>query len=249
MKMLKKMLSLGLLMTLVVMFTACDEIGSVEGDAYYPNTADNRWQYQESGNSNDTQTWQIDNDDYTTAGQSLYVHGDSDDDDDYLEMNIVDNQNSLEARGMYHYNNGVMGEYSTFDSTPWVLVKWGSDGLRVGDTWQSFHASGLNNGFWGFSGFFCDTIGFKLTAEVKGTVTYDYKGTSLTAYHIEHSGSVYFEVGGMDPIDWNLKPYKYDIYFVPRLGYVKTVTYSANWDGSLYPDVTIDLIDTNVPLP
>jgi uncharacterized protein YxeA len=250
---MKKLLILGLLAALTLMMVGCggttDPKDKIDTAAYYPNAANNMWQYQESGNDNDTNTWQLDNNDFTTAEQTMYIHDDADEDEDYLAMRVEDNDtDSLKMLALFWYDNGNLVGYDTFDATPWTLIKWDDYGLDVGDTWDSFNASDLDNDFWGFSGQNIDSIGFDLDGEVKEKVTYTYKGTDLTAYLIEHTGKVIFEVDGVDPEDWDRYNYQQDFVFVPMLGFVKMVSYTESY-GNLTPDVTEDLIDTNVTLP
>ena len=250
---MKKLLILGLMAALLLMMTACGETTDpdtkIDTAAFYPNTDDNMWQYQESGNDNDTNTHQLNNNDFTTAGQTMYIHEDGDEDEDYMALNVLDNDtDSLKMLAMFWYNDGNMQSYDTFDTTPWTLLKWDDYGLEVGDKWDSLNTSGRDKDFWGFSGANCDTVGFDLDGEVKEKITYDYKGTSLTAYLIEHTGKVIFEVTGVDPEDWLQYNFQRDYVFVPKLGFVKMVSYTESY-GQMTPNVTEDLIDTNVTLP
>ncbi len=250
---MKKLLILGLLAALTLMMVGCggttDPKDKIDTAAYYPNAVNNMWQYQESGNDNDTNTWQLDNNDFTLAPQTMYIHDDAAEDEDYMAMSVEDNDtDSLKMMALFWYDDGNMVSYDVFDATPWTLIKWDDYGLDVGDKWDSFNASDLNKDFWGFDGQSCDTIGFDLDGEVKEKITYLYKGTSLTAYLIEHTGKVTFEVDGVDPEDWDQYNYQQDFVFVPMLGFVKMVSYTESY-GALIPDVTEDLMDTNVTLP
>jgi len=250
---MKKLLILGLMAALLLMLTACGETTDpevkIDTAAFYPNTDDNMWQYQESGSDNDTNTWQLNDNDFTLAGQTMYIHEDGAEAEDYMAMNVVDNDtDSLKLLALFWYDDGNMQDYDTFDATPWTLIKWDDYGLEVGDTWDSLNSSGHDKDFWNFSGANCDTVGFNLDGEVKEKINYDYKGISLTAYLIEHTGKVIYEVTGVDPEDWNQYNYQRDFVFVPMLGFVKMVSYYDR-NGQMTVDVTEDLINTNVVLP
>ncbi|MCD4733144.1 hypothetical protein K8R78_02775, partial [bacterium] len=233
--------------------TACGDVvdpkDKIDTTAFYPNADDNMWQYQESGSDNDINTWQLENDNFTAAKQTMFIHDDADPAEEYIAMSVNDNDtDTLKMLALFWYDANGLDSYDTFDNTPWTLIKWDDYGMEVGDKWDSLNTSGRDKDFWGYSGINCDTVGFDLDGEVKEKITYDYKGTSLTAYLIEHTGKVIYEVTGVDPEDWERYNYQQDFVFVPKLGFVKMVSYYSR-NGQMTVDVTENLIDTNVTLP
>ena len=234
--------------------TGTGETGDkIDTEAFFPNEKDNYWTYLVEGDGadyNQTQTI-MDEPDVLLAGQQrIRIQNDSDDDGDYLDVEITDNEtNSLQMTGLELYQNGSRVEREFWDDNPFMMLVWDDYGINDGDEWDAWEITGFDNPwFWGLPDGLMDSLGMLLTAEVDGTDDFTYGDDTLTAYKIVVSGDATFEQDDEDPEDWGSYNWQRDYYFVPEFGYVKIQEYQEQYGQMIEAD-TYTLIDTNVPVP
>ncbi|MCX7021625.1 MAG: hypothetical protein NTW26_05005 [bacterium] len=227
--------------------------GGIDTQAFYPNDMDNYWTYEVTGDDARTETWTfIDDPDYILANgqQRLRIHEAADPDDTYTDVTFEDNEeDSLIYEGIEIYDAGSRELIYFWDDNPWMLLNWQSDGLDVDDSWDSWSITGFNYPeLFGISDIVADELGFELTANVVDTDEFDYNGSTLTAYVIEITGDIIFEIDGVDPDEWDHYDYQKDFYFVPEFGYVGIQEYTNQY-GQMVPTNRWTLTDTNVAVP
>lgn len=224
----------------------------VDTQAFFPNDQDNYWQYDADSTPVDyTETWTIiDDPDYLLAGQQrMRAHVDGDHDGTYTDTTIIDNEtDSVVVVGYEYYEEGSRKWIHFFTKYPWTILKWRSDGLDVGDTWEAWDISGIPPEVFGFEGAPIDSIGFELDAEVVATQDFEYGGQTLTAYEIRFSGDIILEEDSEDPEDWARYDWRQDMYFVPEFGFVMVQFYEPGIFG-VQPTDFYTVVDTNVPVP
>ncbi|HUT98019.1 MAG TPA: hypothetical protein VM054_02985 [bacterium] len=225
----------------------------VDTQAFYPNDKDNYWTYEVTGDDARTETWTcIDDPDYILANgqQRVRIQDAADADDTYIDVTYEDNEeDSLIYEGVEIYEDGSRELIYFWDDDPWMLLNWKSDGLDVGDNWDSWSITGFNYPeIFGISDTVADELGFDLTADVVDTDEFDYNGETLTAYVIEITGDIIFELDGVDEDQWHHYAYQKDYYFVPEFGYVAIQEYTEQYE-QMVPTNHWTLTDTNVPVP
>ncbi len=225
----------------------------IDTQAFYPNDKDNYWTYEVTGNDPHTETWTfIDDPGYVLLKdqQLMRIHEENDPADTYIDVTLEDNEeDSLVYEGIEIYEDGSRKIRFFWDDDPWLLLNWQSDGLDVGDSWNSWSITGFRYPVvFGISDILADELGFDLTAEVADTEEFDYAGDTLTAYIIEITGKITFELDGVDPEDWEDYNFQKDYHFVPEFGFVAIQEYTEQY-GQMIPTNLWTLTDTNVPVP
>jgi len=225
----------------------------VDTQAFYPNDEDNYWTYTVDSDPVDyNEGWTVMDDpgyQLSYSQQRIRSHIEGQPDETVVDSFFTDDETeAVILEGYMAYDEGDLDWHYMFEDDPWTILRWQSDGLDVGDTWDAWLISGIPPSVFGFEDAPVDSIGFDLTAEVVSTEDFDYQGTTLTAYKIVFSGDVIFEVDGVDEDEWDHYDYQVDYYFVPEFGWVMIQEYTNIW-GSLVASDLYTLTDTNVPVP
>ncbi|OGN95737.1 MAG: hypothetical protein A2Y89_05095 [Chloroflexi bacterium RBG_13_51_18] len=244
----------GLALVLGGCTTTTDGDGNdVDTQAFYPNDEDNYWTYTVTSDPVEyEEDWTIIDDpgyQLCYSQQRMRSHVEGDPDDTNVETFFTDDETeAVIVEGYMAYDEGDLDWLFMFEDDPWTKLRWQSDGLDEGDTWDAWLISGIPPGIFGFEDAPADSIGFDIEAEVFGTNDFDYQGNTLTSYEIRFTGDVIFEVDDVDPEEWDRYEWRQDMYFVPEFGWVMIQMYTNIW-GSLVPDDFYTLTDTNVPIP
>ena len=222
----------------------------VDTQAFYPNDEDNYWTYAVTVGGGGNFDWTIIDDpgyQLCYSQQRMRQHWEGAPDNTYRDTFFTDDETeAIIMEGYMWYDEGDPEGEFMFEDHPWTWLRWQSDGLDVGDTWDAWDISGVPPEVFYWQGFPADSLGFDLTADVESAGDFDYKDNTLTAYKVVFSGDIIIELDGVDPEDWEHYDYQMDHYFVPEFGWVKIQIYES---GSLVPDELFTLTDTNVLIP